>query len=256
MVNEQLRRRIAGAVRVCVFTSLAALGQLLAQEKGTHMFHLNSPVASGKTVEVQGVNGSITASLAANNEVQVEATISGRAAEQVKVALFENPTGVLVCVVPSDHTGKEPCGNSMLAKDVHVDFKVQVPAGVGLAVRNLNGTIKATSVRSNVAATTINGDVSISTSEAITSAQTENGSLDLSMGKLWTGLLAVKTQNGNIRLMLPPHISFQPSQKGNILISGSGPVNLKGVALNRGERTKSELDLSTLRGHVTLGNQD
>jgi hypothetical protein len=155
---------------------------------------------------------------------------------------------------------KESCSAPSLPKHVQVDFKLLVPAGVALVVHNVTGDVIADSLRSRVNAVTETGNVSISTTDAITSAQTRSGSLDLSMGKLWTGLLTVKTGYGDIRLLLPRNVSFQPSGKGKTLITGSGPVQMKGIAVSEGQNANigqgPELIVSTLHGSVTVGNRD
>jgi hypothetical protein len=202
--------------------------------------------------------------LSADDELQVEARTSGPAesAKRVNIAVSETPDGILICPVPAGKdSGKHPeknCEGDSFPENVRVDFKVQVPAGVNLVAHNVNGEVKAYSLKSSVAAATVNGDISISTTEAITTAHSNNGSLDLSMGKLWSGLLAVKTENGNVRLLLPRNVSFQPSGAGSARITGSGPVQMKGMAVSQsGTKGKApELDISTLHGSVTIGTID
>lgn len=261
MVNVHLRCCVSGIAPLITVISLLVVGQSLsAQNKEDQVFHWHSAVASGKTVVVHGVNGSIDASLSPNGELQVEATKTGPGADHVKVALSENADGILICLAHEGEKAAKTCENASLTKDVRVDFKLQLPAGVAFVATNVNGAVRASSVRSRVDATTVNGDINISTTETITSARTGNGSLDLAMGKLWTGSLSIKTQNGNIRLKLPRDVAFQPSGSGNTVITGSGPVQLKGVAVTQagGKRNGAapELEMSTLHGNVTIGTQD
>ncbi len=226
------------------------------------MFHWHSNLASGKAVTVFGVNGSIDASRSSDGEVHVEATKSGPAADRVEVAVSESGDGVLVCAAPiGQKATKDSCKDSALPKDVRVDFKLQIPAGVSFVAHNVNGTVTANSLLSRVEATTVKGDINISTHDTITSVQTESGSLDLAVGKLWTGLLTIKTNSGNIRLKLPRNVAFQPSGKGNTVITGSGPVQLKGLAVAKNDSLKTgpaapELEISTLHGNVTISTED
>jgi putative adhesin len=261
MANAHLRCCRSGITRLFTVLSLLAVGQsFAAQGKEDHVFHWHSAIASGKTVVVHGVNGSINASLSPSSELQVEATETGPGSDQVKVALSENAEGILICLVREGEKLVKPCGSASLPKDVRVDFKLQLPAGVAFVASNLNGAVRASSVQSRVDATTINGDIDISTTETITSARTGNGSLDLAMGKLWTGSLSIKTQNGNIRLKLPRNVVFQPSGSGDTVITGSGPVQLKGLAVTQaGGKTNGaapQLEISTLHGNVTISTQD
>ncbi|HLJ89344.1 MAG TPA: hypothetical protein VKZ53_21180 [Candidatus Angelobacter sp.] len=229
-------------------------------QEDKQVFHWHSNITSGKTVTVRGINGSIDASYSTDGELHVEAVKTGPEANRVEVNVSTNQDGVLVCIVSSGQTGTNaPCESGRLPQDVRVDFKLAIPAGIPFIAQNINGTVRAKSLSSNVAATTMRGDIEISTNGTVTEAHTNDGSVNLAVGKLWTGLLAIKTLNGNIRLQLPRNVSFQPSRSGNAVITGSGPVQLKGLAVGEGSpRTgpPPELEISTLHGKVTISTGD
>jgi hypothetical protein len=238
-----------------------------SQQVDESVFRWSAAIAPGKAVALRGFAGSIHASLSESETLQVEAVKSGpaEATAGVRIAVSENAEGILICAIPGQQEmgkvfEKESCSAPSLPKHVHVDFKLLVPAGVALVVHNVTGDVIADSLRSRVDAVTGTGNVSISTTDAITSAQTGSGSLDLSIGKLWTGLLTVKTGYGNIRLVLPRNVSFQPSGKGKTLITGSGPVQMKGMAVSESQNGNigqgPKLIMSTLHGSVTVGKSD
>jgi hypothetical protein len=143
-------------------------------------------VAAGKTIEIKGVNGDIRAVAGSGSEVVVVAHKTARDDDpaEVKMEVVTHADGVTICAVyPSNGGRANECapGNKghMNTKnnDVTVDFTVEVPAGVKLAGRTVNGDIsverlgadadvstvngRSMSSRRRCAATTVNGSVNV-----------------------------------------------------------------------------------------------
>jgi len=181
-------------------------------------FRWSGRVAQGKSIEIKGVNGGISAEPASGDELEVTATKSARRSDpsQVSIKVIEHAGGVTICALyPSDDSGEpntcEPGqGNGRMNvrnNDVKVAFKVRVPAKVNLAGRTVNGEISALGLAGNIEAHTVNGSINISTS-GYAQAKTVNGDINAKLTDAnWAGALDFKTVNGGITVDLPSEIN-------------------------------------------------
>src|SRR5262249_61150512 len=93
--------------------------------------------------------------------------------------------------------------NNARDNDPPVDFMAQVPAGIGLAARTVNGSIEAQGLQSDTEATTVNGSVTLSTA-GTARATTVNGSIQAAMGQaVWPNGAKFTTVNGQGTPTLP-----------------------------------------------------
>ncbi|MCI0436445.1 MAG: hypothetical protein L0271_22830, partial [Gemmatimonadetes bacterium] len=128
----------------------AAAAPLAAQDA----FNWRGRVASGRTLEIKGLNGSITATAASGPEISVSAEKSARRSnpDEVRIEVVEHDGGVTICAVYPTPRDREPneCrpgeGGRMnnQRNDTEVDFTVAVPTGVRLVARTVNGSVTAT----------------------------------------------------------------------------------------------------------------
>ena len=89
--------------------------------------------------------------------------------------------------------------------DVVVDFTVRVPAGVDFVVANVNGTVEAENLASDVFITGVNGSVSVSTSRHA-QASLVNGEITATIGLAnWDRDLRFTAASGNITVSIPPN---------------------------------------------------
>jgi DUF4097 and DUF4098 domain-containing protein YvlB len=87
--------------------------------------------------------------------------------------------------------------------DVQVDFEVKLPAGVKIAVHQVNGDVELTGLASDVTVSTVNGGVKAET-KGSAEAQTVNGSIEAAMVLPASGgSYEFETVNGSITLELP-----------------------------------------------------
>jgi hypothetical protein len=171
-------------------------------------FHWQGKLAPGAVVEVQGVNGGITASGTSDGSVDV--TAAKRAVrsdpDQVKIEVVEHAGGVTICAVYPGTVGDRPCHGSFRQKgdnDVKVDFDVKVPAGVRFVGRTVNGDVTASGLRADAEARTVNGNIELDTTSAAR-ANTVNGRIAARFGRAdWNGALKLATVNGRIEVTLP-----------------------------------------------------
>lgn len=232
-------------------------------------FRWTGRVAQGKSIEVKGINGSISAEPASGDQLEVTAIKTGRRSDpaQVNIKVVEHAGGVTICAVyPSDDPGEpnscEPGQGhgrmNVRNNDVKVDFKVRVPAKVDLISRTVNGEINALGLAGNVESHTVNGSINISTS-GYAQAKTVNGDISAKLSNAnWTGALDFKTVNGGITVNLPSETS---SSVDATTVSGDissdfqltilGTISRKHLSGTIGGGGR-ELNLKTVNGSIHL----
>lgn len=232
-------------------------------------FNWRGRLANGRTIEVKGINGEIEAVAASGDEVRVTAVKEdGRRGdpEDVDIEVIEHDEGVTICAVyPPGRDGRpNECapgrGGRMNShnNDVRVHFRVEVPRGVNLSARNVNGEVTARGLSGDVIAHTVNGEVDVSTT-GLVRASTVNGGLDIEMGRSdWNGDLEFETVNGSISIAIVGDLDAEVSAStvnGSIstdyplTVQGRfGPKRLRGTVGDGGR----ELSMSTVNGSIEL----
>lgn len=265
MRNGSLKLGVAAALAAIV--SLPAgigVGPAIAAAQD---FEWTGRVERGKTVEVRGVNGDIRADLASGNQVRVTAEKRARKSDpgSVQIEVIEHADGVTICAVYPSKRGDRPneCrpgGGRMSVEDndVKVSFRVQVPAGVHLTARTVNGSVDARSLEGDVDASTVNGAIDVSTT-GLVEASTVNGSIEARMGRAdWRNELDFSTVNGSISLTLPANLNTEVSASTvNGALTSDFPLMIQGKFSPRRLTGKigdggRELSLKTVNGSIEI----
>jgi len=243
------------------------LGGVFVQSQSASDFRWQGTLASGQTLEIKGVNGSIEASPSASGQIEVVARRTGRRSdpESVTIEVVPHPGGVTICAVyPSPDGTPNECAPGRDGRmrtrdnDVKVDFTVSVPAGVAFAGRTVNGSVRADGLDSALSLDTVNGGVTFSTT-GYARASTVNGSIRGAIGRAdWPDELEFETVNGGITLDLPEGVSTNVEARTvNGSISTDFPLTVSGRFSSRrlsgvigagGRR----LSLQTVNGGITL----
>ena len=253
--------------------SLAALVLALATSPALAAgpdFSWSDALSAGKTIWINGLNGHIAAARASGRTASVTAVKSGKSSQLDRVHIVATPSanGITICAIyPRKHGGETECvpehgvhGDDIDDVDVDVDFTVQVPEGVKLEARTVNGGIDATDLASDAEAATVNGTIHLSTS-GIAEAHTVNGSITASMGRgTWDHALRFETVNGSVRLTLPHEVNAELHANSlNGSISSDFPVTLNGEFWHKGGsvggtigKGGSPLRLSTVNGSIVI----
>lgn len=234
-------------------------------------FSWSGTLNPGQTLEIKDVNGSIRAERAAGNVIEVTARKTAHRSDpaSVRIEVATTSDGVTICAVyPGDdasydcqggHRGRNSDNRD---NDVVVDFAVKVPAGVHFAPKTVNGSVTATSLGSNVDASSVNGNIKVSTS-GLVHATTVNGSIDAAMGVAsWSDTLKFSTVNGSIDLTLPRGLNADvraTSVSGDV--ASDFPMTLSGAIGGKHLNGRigvggRELKLSTVNGGITLHQGD
>jgi hypothetical protein len=236
------------------------------QRQGTE-FRLREPLAAGRTLQIRGINGNVSAEPAAGGEFEVVAVKRARQSDpdEVRIEVVRHAEGVLICAVYPNHGGEpNTCelNNSrsqVRDNDTNVNFTVRVPAGVHFQGQTVNGNVEAEGLGADVDAKTVNGSINVSTT-GLARAKTVNGSITAVMGRAdWPAGLEFKTVNGAINLTLPSNLSTQVEAKTlNGAISTDFPLTVTGSYSRRrlsgtiGGGGDRRLILETVNGSVQI----
>jgi hypothetical protein len=263
-----LAAAVAGLLLLPAFASAKSGSQEDGEWHSGQAFRWSGAIPKGKAIEIKGVNGGITASLATGSEVEVEATRRARKSDpdEVTIEVIEHADGVTICAKYPAPPGKEeneclPGDKGHMStrdNDVEVSFRVRVPAGVRLVARTVNGEIDAEGMRGPVEATTVNGAVQISTT-SYAQAVTVNGSIVAAIGSAtWPEALSFTTVNGRVRITLPAAVNADVRvQTTNGSIETDFPVTVQGRfgrnrlqgAIGKGGQ---RIEVETVNGNVAL----
>ncbi len=219
----------------------------------------------GQTIEIKGVNGAIEAVASAGSEVVVTAAKRARRSDpdEVRIEVVEHAGGVTVCAVYPSRGDRNSCEpgdggrNEVRDNDVSVAFRVEVPAGVHLGARTVNGEVRAEGLSGDVDATTVNGGVRVSTT-GFARARTVNGSIRATMGE-WRGeAVSFSTVNGSIELDVPDDIDARVEARW---VNGGLETDLPMLLQGRLSRRSAsavlgdggpELNLKTVNGSIRI----
>jgi hypothetical protein len=236
------------------------------QRQGTE-FRLREPLAAGRTLEVRGVNGAVSAEPASGGEFEVVAVKRSRRSDpdEVRIEVVRHGEGVLICAVYPNPGGEpntcEPDHNRSHVRDndTTVNFTVRVPAGVNFHGHTVNGKVEAERLASDVDVKTVNGSINVSTT-GLARAATVNGSITAALGRAdWPRGLEFKTVNGGIDLTLPSNLSARVEAKTlNGEITSDFPMTVTGAFSRRrlsgtiGSGGERQLILETVNGSVQI----
>lgn len=248
-----------------VISALALAAALPAGQ--TQDFRWTGTLSAGKTLEVSAVNGSLSATPASGNQIEVTAVKRGRLSDpaSVEIKVEETAAGVTICTIYPQHQGSS-CHNQRRTdahkgdhkNDVSVAFEVRVPAAVRFEGHVVNGDARAMNLRSDVRISTVNGDVDVSSS-GFAEASTVNGDVTATVGRAdWAGSAKYSTVNGSVTVTLPASLNAEvraSTVNGGIntdfplQVQGRfGPRSVRGT-IGTGGRT---LSLETVNGSIAI----
>lgn len=193
-----MRRGLAFSIGI-----LATLGVATAAED----FRWSGKVASGGSVEVDNVNGGITATPSESGQVEVvavkKAGHKGDPAD-VNIKVVERAGGVLICTVYGPISTSKSCDSSTIKNnDTNVEYTIKVPAGIRFEAETVNGGVTAKGLTGAVNAETVNGGVHLEGTGSA-KAETVNGGIHVILARVeGTEPLHFETVNGGIVVELP-----------------------------------------------------
>jgi hypothetical protein len=223
-------------------------------------------IPAGKALEIRTLLGTIEAARASGDSVRVLAVREGDGRGDVQVRAFDRGNRITVCAShpSSDADGVIGCGTAVpsangrkhMRSDARVNFRVELPRGMRLIARAVDGGIQLQGLESDVDVSTVNGNVVIQTTGAA-EAVTVNGDIEAAIGRLTAQDNAFKTVNGSVTLLLPQELGAMISAA-----SVTGKVNTDlPIQVRESKRSKlsgtlgaggPELSVKTVAGDVQL----
>jgi hypothetical protein len=232
-------------------------------------FRWSGRLTAGESLEIKGVNGSISAVPSSGSEVVVTAETTARRSDpsSVRIEMIEHDGGLTFCAVYPTPEGRREAnycasgsGGQMSTNnnDVSVHFEIQVPADIDLIAKTVNGDVEALDLGADVRAVTVNGSIEIST-EGFAEAETVNGSIEARIGSpdLPHGV-SFSTVNGSITLDFDDDIDAEldaswlnGSFESDLPFSVNGRMGRRSARGTLGDGGP-ELELSTVNGSIVI----
>jgi hypothetical protein len=264
-----------------VFLGSAVLAAMTIPGAGLHAqgdtFEWSGRMSSGQALEVRGIVGNITTTLASGDRAQVVARKRGDSDDfhQVAVEMAEDGDLIVICAVYGEwNHGEGRCHpdrrdwddededrHRNVDMDVKVDYEVRLPAGVDFEGNVVSGDIQAEGLRSDVRVNTVDGEISVITTGRAW-ANSVSGDIEIDMGDFSGGDLDFHTVSGDITLWLPADFSADVDFSS---LSGDLETDFDMEIRNRHERRwvgsriegtigrgGRDLDINTVSGDVRI----
>jgi len=179
-----------------VFALAATAGAQVTED-----FHRTVPLSSTGRVSLENINGNVTITGWARNEVQIDAVKKANEQQKLAEARIEVETaGDSVRIktrYPEHHTSNNPAT---------VTYQLHVPNGSRLdGIKLVNGSLEVSGVSGEVEANLVNGTSNIHDLAGRAELSSVNGAINAYYKSLQNvSAIQLKSVNGSVRLGLPP----------------------------------------------------
>lgn len=207
-------RRVRALVPLSAVLVLVACGGAVEVPR----FELNDKLAAGQTLAVRNVSGDVRVEASSDDRVHLVAqgVARGSRPERVRIESRSGADGLTVCALWGSRAectngDYSPSGTSFWQKlafrsRVEVTFTVQVPAGVRLDIRDVNGEVTVAGASSDVLVHTINGGIRAATDGGVLDLKSVNGNVSADVRGTPRSVVA-KTVNGSVELVGPAELA-------------------------------------------------
>jgi DUF4097 and DUF4098 domain-containing protein YvlB len=150
-------------------------------------------------VTIENTNGSIRVATWSEPKVRIEATKGAPTRDALRdIEVLVDGEGDRVAIrtrQPKRH---------LFGPSGQVEYRVTVPHGARVSIKNVNGGVEVAGVEGGLRATTVNGTVDASRIAGAVEAATVNGTVEVAMARVDpTSRNRLNTTNGSVRLTLP-----------------------------------------------------
>ena len=269
-MSRPQNRSLHGLLGATALILAACRGEAGPLQHREQAFAWTGGATPGMTVRVRDFNGDITVEPSPDTMVRVTADISWRRGDPDQSLHFtgaRDGNDIIVCAVWGEGTctASNYTSNFNFSRgttDAKVHFKLQVPAGVMLELRGVNGNITA-AASAPVEARTTNGDIRVVTAVGPVRGETTSGDVDLRMTSLvGSDSVIARTLNGDVFVYLPESAAASVD-----LATTNGVVSTEFQVLVTGEPSRRRLQatlgsgthpvrLRTLNGDASLRKLD
>jgi len=185
------------ALSGCVVGDMGARFQKTVEE--------SRPLAANGELRLENTNGSVRLAAWDEPRVKIEAVKHAgteRALEELQVEIVGEGDRL---TVRTRHPHPRWLGGSQ-----RVDYRVSLPRGARVEVKNVNGRVEVDGVAGPVKAETVNGSVDVTGAASAVDASAVNGSVEVQLARVDpAGRSELSTTNGSVRLTLPRDASAE-----------------------------------------------
>ena len=223
---------------------------------------LTYPLAKGGRIELQTENGDVDIVGGKGTAVEVNTRRRARAGndEAAKELLKQQYSTVEAVADRVSIQSVKAEGPEAFRRRVRTDYRIAVPAGSVVSIKNANGAITLTDVNGRFTVDSTNGRVMGRGVSGGLDAQMVNGIVIVQMTSV-TGDIKVTTVNGHAILGLPPNTNATveaSSLNGGVIVHDSLPITVTTKDRQRlsgrlGTGSGPKIELRTTNGNVRLG---
>jgi len=247
--------------------AMALSGARRGGAQTTEDYRFTPPLKRGDLLDLRNIDGSMTITQGGSSAAIVVHKVVRRGdGSLVKAIMEKTADGYRVCAIylhrgESRDTcnGEDHDGGNDEPLDVDLNFDVQAPAGVRLAVHSVDGSVDARGVDAATTIRTVDGNITYR-GVAPTSLNTVDGSIDATVtDATWDHDVALRSVDGGIDVTLPPSINVTLTGEtvdGDfnsdfpVTLAGKwGPRSMHATIGSGGSR---ELRMSTIDGSIRL----
>jgi len=189
-------------------------------------------LAPGATVELAGLNGSVTieTSNSKTAQVEIERTASSQEAldrRQIKIEATANSLRI--------RGEKQSNGffSRFFGSDASETVRLKLPRQVSLTTKGVNGAVTVGEIEGSVEVAGVNGKVQIASAAETASFKGVNGNIFVGLKRLGQDGITLSGVNGNIELQLPADANADLEAKG---MNGRVISELPNVTVDKSER--------------------
>jgi DUF4097 and DUF4098 domain-containing protein YvlB len=229
-----------------------------AEDESTQTY----PLARGGRIELQTENGDVEFVAAAGPAVEVHSRrrARGRNDEAAKELLKQQYFTVEATPDRVSIRSVEPDGQEAFRRRVRTDYRISMPAGSVVTIKNENGAVTLTGVDGRFSVDSTNGRVMGRQVSGGLEMQMINGIVIVQMASV-TADIKVTTVNGHAILGLPPDTNATveaTTLNGGVIVQDSLPIvattkDRQRLSGRLGTGSGPKIELRTTNGNVRLG---
>ena len=220
------------------------------------------PLAKGGRIELETNNSVVELFRSAGTSVEVHARRQVRAKNDEEAQSLLKQQSFTVETAPDRVTLRvaRPEGLEGMRRRVRTDYRISVPAGAVVSIKNENGPVKMNDIDARVTIGSTNGQIEGRGVSGGLEVETVNGGVNVQMASV-TSDIRIRTVNGGVMLGLPKGINgtLEASAiNGGVQVNDTLPIEpttreRQRLAAKLGTGAGPRIDLQTTNGGVRLG---
>ena len=220
------------------------------------------PLTKGGRIDLQTDNGNIdlVRATGAAVEVQAQRQVRAKTDEEAKALLKQQSFTVETAPDRVTIRAARPEGLERMRSRVRTSYRISVPAGSIVTIKNENGTVKLADVDARITVGSTNGFIEGKGVSGGLEVETVNGGVSVQMAAV-TADIRIRTVNGGVNLGLPKGVNATleaNTVNGGVMVHDS--LQLEAATRERqhltaklGNGNGPRIDLHTTNGGVRLG---